>query len=145
MQKSNIIDNNSAVEESTAQYKTIDTTCKTPLKSKGIDVLTKVYIEKFPANLQAWQDYFESESALVEFIEKQIIAHKVFSAARQHASRVIDVAEKQNEGLPREVTYSIDKLERRQPAEKSLARQLAEKCKTIDADKLAQIKALLGM
>ena len=102
-------------------------------------------ITQFPSNLAAWQDYFESENALVEFIEKQIIAHKVFSAARQAAQKAYENAEKLGQELPTEYTFEREKLERRQPAEKSIAKQVAEKFKTIDAEKLAQIKALLGL
>lgn len=146
VKKSNIIDNITPVETATsAQYKKLETACKTPIKGKGIEIATQVCIEQFPANLSAWKDYFESESALVEFIEKQIIAHKIFSAARQSAQKAYESAEKLGQELPTEYTFEREKLERRQPAEKSIAKQVAEKFKTIDAEKLAQIKALLGL
>ena len=144
--KSTIIENTTAVDESTsAQYKRLETACKTPIKGKGIEIATQVRISQFPANLAAWQEYFESESTLVEFIEKQIIAHKVFSAARQAAQKIHENAEKLGQELPTEYTFEREKLERRQPAEKSIVKQVTEKFKTIDAEKLAQIKALLGL
>ena len=143
--KSNIIENTTPAVEISTEYKKLETACKTPIKGKGVEIATKVCIEKFPANLSAWQDYFESESALVEFIEKQIVAHKVFSAARQAAQKAYENAEKLGQELPTEYTFEREKLEHRQPAEKSIARQVAEKFKTIDAEKLAQIKALLGL
>lgn len=123
-----------------AEYKALTTSCKGDKNSIINDC--KVEVAQFPANLTAWKEYFESENELVAFIEQQIIAHKLFSAARNGFKNALSKGElKSGETY----VYNVEKLERRKPSENSQAKQIANKLKELSPEKLAQIQALLGL
>lgn len=123
-----------------AEYKALATSCKGDKNSIVNDC--NVQVERFPANLAAWQEYFENENELTAFIEQQIIAHKLFSAARNGFKNALAKGElKSGETY----VYKVDKLERRKPSESSQAKQIANKIKELSPEKLAQIQALLGL
>nr|DAP02173.1 MAG TPA: hypothetical protein [Caudoviricetes sp.] len=137
------IDNNAVerLNDSTQpEYKTLCTRCKGDKNSITNDC--KVEVAQFPANLAAWKEYFENENELVAFIEQQIIAHKLFSAARNGFKNALSKGEiKSGETY----VYAVEKLERRKPSESSQAKQIASKLKELSPEKLAQIQALLGL
>lgn len=136
------INNNVGVDLSTSQsdYKALVTSCKGDKNSITNDC--RVEVAQFPANLDAWKEYFESENELVAFIEQQIIAHKLFSAARNGFKNALAKGElKSGETY----VYRVEKLERRKPSESSQAKQIASKLKELSPEKLAQIQALLGL
>ena len=145
MKKNNkaLIDNN-AVEPLNntmkPEYKALVTSCKGDKNSIINDC--NVEVAQFPANLDAWKEYFESENELTAFIEQQIIAHKLFSAARNGFKNALNKGElKSGETY----VYKLEKLERRKPSESSQAKQIANKLKELSPEKLAQIQALLGL
>lgn len=123
-----------------AEYKTLITSCKGDKNSIINDC--NVEVTQFPANLAAWQEYFESENELTAFIEQQIIAHKLFSAARNGFKNALAKSELSPTGT---YVYKVEKLERRKPSESSQAKQIASKLKELSPEKLAQIQALLGL
>lgn len=136
----NAVENLSTQAQTQAEYKTLATSCKGDKNSIINDC--NVEIAHFPANLEAWKEYFENENELTAFIEQQIIAHKLFSAARNGFKNALSKGElKSGETF----TYKVEKLERRKPSESSQAKQIASKLKELSPEKLAQIQALLGL
>ena len=123
-----------------AEYKALVTSCKGDKNSIRNDC--RVEIAQFPANLAAWQDYFENENELTAFVEQQIIAHKIFSAARNGFKNALNRGELKTGDT---YVYKVEKLEKRKPSESSQAKQIASKLKELSPEKLAQIQALLGL
>ena len=123
-----------------AEYKTLVTSCKGDKNSIINDC--RVEVAHFPDNLTAWKEYFESEDELTAFIEQQIIAHKLFSAARNGFKNALSKGELKSGDT---FLFKVEKLERRKPSESSQAKQIASKLKELSPEKLAQIQALLGL
>ena len=129
-----------AQAQAQSEYKSLVTSCRGDKNSIVNDC--QVEVARFPANLAAWKEYFESESELTAFVEQQIIAHKLFSAARNGFKNALSKGElKSGETY----VYRVEKLERRKPSESSQAKQIASKLKDLSPEKLAQIQALLGL
>ena len=123
-----------------AEYKTLVTSCKGDKNSIVNDC--QIEVAHFPSNLTAWKEYFESEDELTAFVEQQIIAHKLFSAARNGFKNALSKGELKSGDT---FLFKVEKLERRKPSESSQAKQIASKLKELSPEKLAQIQALLGL
>lgn len=134
------VDLNALQGQAQPEYKALVTSCKGDKNSIVNDC--NVEVAHFPANLEAWKEYFESETELTAFIEQQIIAHKLFSAARNGFKNAFAKGDLKS---GQTYVYKVEKLERRKPSESSQAKQIASKLKELSPEKLAQIQALLGL